>query len=302
METGTSRLNTIQLFCTAARTLSFTKAAEECGLSPSAVSKAVSRLESQLGVKLFDRTTRAIRLTEEGQTYFDTCEQALRNISQAEAALAQGHAKASGTLRVSLPPSFGILQVVPLLPKYLEQQGHELNVVVAMSNSITEFVTQGCDVAIRLGHVTDGRIVARHLRDARFCVVASPAYLLANGVPTTPDDIRSHRAVDLVITDTGKPLPWEFADGGRLFTVAMRPSLSVNDPVAALTASIAGGGFARLLDFTVERAIQEGSVIEVLQDFRPPGIPVSVVYPGHRHMPARVRSFIDFLVKAFASP
>lgn len=301
-EIATSRLRTIELFCKAAEALSFTAAAELAGATPSAVSKAVSRLESQLGVKLFQRTTRAIRLTDEGAGYYETCRQALSSIQQAEQALTKGRTRPHGTLRLSLPASYGILNIVPRIPRYLERYAHEVKVVVSLSNSITEFVTQGCDMAIRIGAVADSRVVARPLRDAHYCVVASPAYLRRHGVPREPDDMRNHQCIDLVLPDIAKPLPWQFRDGKREWELAVPSALSVDHPLAAMTAALADGGCARLLDFTVADGLQAGRLVEVLASYRSAPVPMSIVYPSNRHLSAKVRTFIDFLVEDGGHP
>jgi DNA-binding transcriptional LysR family regulator len=285
------------LFCKAAEAHSFTAAAEQAGTTPSAISKAVRRLESQLGVKLFERTTRAIRLTEDGNGYYETCRQALRNIEQAELALTHGRTRPKGTLRLSVPSSYGIVKVVPRIPRYVERYGYEVRVVVNLSNAMAEFVTEGCDLAIRLGRIADSRVVARRLHEAQYCVVASPAYLRRHGVPRKPDDLRNHQCIHLVLPDTGRVLPWQFSDGKRTWDTNVPSTLSVDHPLAVVTAAVAGGGLARLLDFTVADELKSGKLVEVLAGFRPASVPVSVVYPSHRLLPAKVRTFIDFLLE-----
>jgi DNA-binding transcriptional LysR family regulator len=297
-EIGSSRFSTVALFCKAAETLNFSAAAEQAGTTPSAVSKAVLRLENQLGVKLFERTTRSIRLTDEGRSYHDTCRQALHSIEQAGLQLSHGRRKPQGTLRVSLPASFGILDIVPRIPHYVEAHGHEVKVVVSLTNSIAQFASEGCDIAIRIGRVADSSVVARTLREAHYCVVAAPSYVRRYGTPQRPDDLRRHRAIQLMLPDTGRPLQWHFQEEGRATEVTVPASLVVDHPLAALTAAVAGGGLTRLLDFTVAAELRAGRLVEVLREFRPPSVPVSVVYPGRRHLAAKVRTFIDFLVEA----
>ena len=296
-EIGPNRFSTVALFCKAAETLNFSTAAEQAGTTPSAISKAVRRLENQLGVKLFERTTRAMRLTEEGRDYHETCRKALQSIEQAGLALAQGRRKPQGTLRVSLPASYGILDIVPRIPQYVERHGHEVKVMVSLTNSIAQFVNESCDIAIRIGRVADSRVVARTLREAHYCVVAAPAYLREHGTPRKPDDLRSHRAIQLMLPDTGRPLPWQFLEGAQPRDVAVPTSLVVDHPLAALTAAVAGGGIACLLDFTVAAELRAGRLVEVLRAFRPATVPLSVVYPSRRHLPAKVRTFVDFLVE-----
>jgi DNA-binding transcriptional LysR family regulator len=292
------RMTEMELFCKAAETLSFTAAAQLSGTTPSAVSKAVSRLENRLGVKLFQRTTRAIRLTEDGRAYFETCRQALSSIEEVEFALTRGRTRPHGILRISLPFSYGINCVMPLIPRYVERYPEVAKVVVSLSNTITDFVTEGFDMAIRIGTVGDSRLVARLLRNSHYCVVASPAYLRKHGTPFKPDDLRKQPCIDLFLPDAGKPIPWQFCDAGETREVTVASTLCVDHPLAAKSAAINGAGLARLLDFTVTADLHAGTLVEVLSEFRPPGISVSAVYPSNRHLSAKVRTFIDFLVAA----
>lgn len=294
-ESASARLDTIGLFCRAAETLSFTAAADLAGTTPSAVSKAVRRLEDQLGIRLFERTTRAICLTTDGAAYHAACRDALETIQHAETELAGRRKRPQGTLRVSLPPSYGIVDLVPDLPGYIARHQRKLKVVACFSNSLAQFVSEGIDVAVRIGAVTDSRLVARRLRDAEVRVVASPRYLRRHGAPAQPEDLRSHQCIDLVLPGRARPMPWEFRRGARPFKVNVDALLAVDQPMAALSAAIASGGLARLLDFTVAHAIDSGELVEVLQEFRPPPVPVSIVYPTARHMSANVRSFVDFV-------
>ncbi|HSV37081.1 MAG TPA: LysR family transcriptional regulator [Ramlibacter sp.] len=296
-ETAAHKLNTIVLFCKAAEMLNFSAAAEQAGTTPSAISKAVRRLENQLGVKLFERNTRAIRLTEEGRGFYETCRQALDSIEQAELALTQGQRRPRGTLRLSLPSSYGILHVVPRIPEYTQRHGHEVKVVVSLTNSITGFISEGCDVAVRLGRIADSRLVARPLHEAHYCVAASPAYLRRHGTPRKPEDLHKHQAIHLVMSDTGRVLPWQFRDGKRDFDVAVPSSLTVDHPLAALSAANGDGGLVRLLDFTLVEELRTGRLVEVLGGFRPEPVPVSIVYPSRRHLSAKVRSFVEFLLQ-----
>ena len=290
------RLSTVELFCKAAETRSFTAAAETLGSTPSAVSKAVSRLENRLGVKLFQRTTRAIRLTEDGSAYYETCRQALSQIEEVEVALTRGQTNPRGTLRLSLPVTYGLKRVVPLIPRYVERYRGQVNVEVNLSNEIKDFIAEGFDLSVRLGKVSDSRLVARALHDANLCVVGAPDYVRRHGLPKTPDDLLKHRCVALTLPDTGRPIPWVFSDRGETWETKPPGSLSFDDPMAALTAALNGAGFVRLLDFTVENEVRAGRLVEVLADYRPPPQSVSAVYPYNRHLSAKVRTFVDFLV------
>ncbi len=298
---GTTSLSTVELFCKAAEKLSFTAAASSLGTTPSAVSKAVSRLEKNLGISLFQRSTRTIRLTEEGNAYYLTCRQALDQIRQGEDALRNGKSGSLGTLRVSLPNSYAIKRVIPLLPRFLERHHGRLKLVVDLSNSVTDFVADGFDLAIRIGKVADSRLIARRLHTAQSVVVASPGYLKKFGAPQRPQDLYMHQCIDQVLPDTGKPMAWQFTEDGERRNAKLSSRLLFNHPIAVLTAATNGCGLARLLDFTVEAELKNGTLVEVLANYRASGEDVSAVYLGNRNPPAKIRTFLDFLVDELAS-
>ena len=196
-DSGPSRLGTVELFCVAAKAQSFTAAATSLGTTPSAISKAVQRLENRLGLKLLERTTRAIRLTDDGLAYYKVCHQALGNIQEMEEALT-GHRMPRGVLRISLPYSYGIKRVIPLIPRYVERYMGHVKVEVSLSNALADFVKQDCDMAIRLGQIADSRLVVRRLHDAQLRLVASPAYLRRRAAPAAQTICTSMAALDCV--------------------------------------------------------------------------------------------------------
>ena len=293
------RLNTVELFCAAAKAKSFTAAATELGTTPSAISKAVQRLENRLGIKLFQRSTRAIRLTDDGQTYYATCRNALENIQDVEKALTRHRSMPRGVLRLSLPYSYGIKRVVPLVPRYVARYLGQVRVSVSLSNAAIDFVTQDFDMSIRLGEVSDSRLVARKLHESHFCVVASPAYLRQHGIPGRPDELRQHNCLGLLMPDSGRVMPWTFSEEKEgICEIAIQPSMTFDHPLGIVAAALNDAGFARLLDFTIHDDLISGRLVEVLSEFRPPPQAVSAVYPSNRHVSAKVRTFLDFLIES----
>jgi DNA-binding transcriptional LysR family regulator len=293
------RLNTVELFCAAAKARSFTAAATELGTTPSAISKAVQRLENRLGIKLFQRSTRAVRLTEDGQTYYASCRSAIESIQDAEKTLTRHRSMPRGVLRLSLPYSYGIKRVIPLVPRYVERYLGQVRVSVSLSNSTIDFVTQDFDMSIRLGEVSDSRLVARKLHESHFCVVASPAYLRQHGVPVRPDELRRHSCLGLLMTDSGRVMPWAFSEeDGNAREIAIHPTMTFDHPLGVVAAALSDAGFARLLDFTIRDDLMSGRLVEVLAEFRPPSQAVSAVYPSNRHVSAKVRTFLDFLIES----
>jgi DNA-binding transcriptional LysR family regulator len=294
---GTSRLSTVEMFCVAAKAQSFTGAATSLGTTPSAISKAVQRLENRLGLKLFQRTTRAIRLTDDGLAYYKICHQALENIEEIEQALTS-HRMPRGVLRISLPHSYGIKRVIPLIPQYVERYMGQVRVEVSLSNALADFVKQDCDMAIRLGQIADSRLVVRRLHDAQLRVIASPAYVRRHAAPRSPDDLHQHSCLGLRLPDSGRVLPWTFSVEGKATSeVAIRPSMTFDHPLGTLAAVLSDAGIAQLLDFTVDDDLRSGRLVEVLADFRPAPQVISAVYPSNRNLSAKVRTFLDFLIE-----
>ncbi len=296
-ETRMSRLTTVELFCKAAELCSFTAAAEWFGTTPSAVSKAVSRLERRLALKLFERTTRAVRLTDEGHAYFKCCQQALADIEGIEAELAAGRIEPRGKLRVTLPVSYGLKRVIPQLAQYSERYP-DVSVEINLSNAIKDFVADGFDIAVRIGKIQDSRLIAIELPPARYRLVASPRYVDRYGRPARPDDLLGHRCIDLIIAGTGRPFAWQFSEGDGTRALKPKCQLLFDDPMAALAAAVGGAGIARLLDYTVADEIREGKLLEILgQSTQPLPQPIFAVYPYARHPSPKTRSFIAFLTE-----
>jgi len=291
------KLDTLELFCEAAKARSFTVAARTLGTTPSAISKAVRRLETQLGVRLFERSTRAIRLTDEGAAYHEVCRSALANIRSAETALSSSRSGPRGLLRVSLPYSYGIKRVIPLLPAFVERHAGQVRVAVSLSNANVDFVKQEFDMAVRLGHVADSCLVARPLHEAKFRTVASPHYLRRHGVPSRPEDLCRHSCLGLTLPDSGRTMPWVFAAEGGSREIDVGPRMNFDHPLGVLAAALHDAGIARLLDFTVDDDIRHGRLTEVLADYRVPPLQVFAVYPRGRQVAARVRAFLDFLIE-----
>jgi DNA-binding transcriptional LysR family regulator len=291
------RLNDAEFFCAAVNARSFTGAAVAVGVTPSAISKAVGRLEDRLRLRLFHRTTRAIRLTEEGLAYYETCRLALESIQETERSLTQ-QGVPHGELRISAPHSYGIKRIIPLIPLYIERYGAQVKVAMSLSNSITDFATQDFDMTIRIGHVADSRLVSRSVQPAQPRVVASPGYLRRNPAPKRPEALLDHACIGLVLPDSGRLLPWSFSgEGGAAYEISVQPVMTFDHPFAVLAGALCDAGIVQLLDFTVEEELRNGRLVEMLEKYRPMPQPVSVVYPTHRHLSAKVRTFVDFLIE-----
>jgi DNA-binding transcriptional LysR family regulator len=293
-------VGSIELFCLAGELESFTAAAAAAGLTPAAVSRAIGRLEERLGVRLFARSTRKIRLTEGGRAYYAQCRQALNQLVEAGRDLTGRQVEPAGILRVSMPTTLGHYRVLPLLPRFRERYP-KVHVDVHLSNRNIDFVAEGFDLAIRGRVQADSGLVARKLMDAEAVVVAAPAYLKRAGKPRTPDDLPRHDCVQFVLPSSGITVPWVFRVDGHDVDLATRGSYTCSDDILGIaTLARAGAGLAQTYRFIVEEDLRTGALVEVLKPFAGRSRPVSLLFTGTRHMPLRVRVFVDWLVGAMA--
>jgi len=294
-------LSSIELFCLAAELESFTAAAVQVGLTPAAVSRAVGRLEERLAVRLFLRSTRRIRLTDAGRTYYGQCKPALAQIAEAEREVTGQQAEAAGLIRISVSTTFGHSILLPLLPAF-RKRCPQVQLEVQVSNRNVDFTADGFDLAIRARTPPESGLVARKLMDAELAVVASPRYLKAAGRPKSLDDLASHECIQFLLPRTGQRVRWEFRVDGRDVALETAGSCTVTDDVLAVaTLARAGAGLAQTHRFVVKHDLESGALVEVLRRYGGRSRPFSVLYPAARHMPLRMRLFIDFLCERSAA-
>ncbi len=290
------QLGSIEMFCKAAELQGFTAAAQVLGVTAAAVSRSVGRLEERLGAKLFTRTTRLMRLTEEGRAYFEQCRQALAQIENAERAINGSQAEPAGLLRISMPTTYGHYRVLPTLPQFMALYP-KVKVEMDLSNRNIDFVEDGYDLAIRAGTPTDSRLVARKLEDASFGIFAAPEYLARRGTPQTPDQLQDHDCIEFVLPSTGRGLPWVFRQDGQDIDLAVQSRASMQgDVLGCLTYAMGGGGLLQAYHFVAQRHVQSGALVEVMQPFGGRSRPFSILYPHNRHLSAKVRAFVGFLL------
>lgn len=295
-------LGSIELFCTVAECGSFTAAAVKSGLGQPAVSRSISRLEQRLGVKLFERTTRRINLTDAGQHYYQQCRDALSQINAAERALADAQRTPSGTVRLSLPTPLGHYRILPLLPAF-HARYPQVELEIQLSNHNVDFVADGFDLAVRGRPPKDSGLVSRPLLDAELVVVASPDYVLRHGAPNTPEALLQHQCIQFHLPSSGQLISWLFQHEGRAFSLPTQGSLRCSDDLlGCVTLARAGGGILQTYRFIVEHDLQNGRLLELLPDYGGRSRPFSLLYPRQPHMPQRLRVLIDWLLAAFAPP
>ncbi|MFC4158980.1 LysR family transcriptional regulator [Chitinimonas lacunae] len=293
---GATMLGSIELFCLAAELGSFTAAATACGLTPAAVSRAISRLEEKLGTRLFVRTTRRIRLSEGGEAYYRQCRQALGQLNEAERELTGQQSSPVGTVRLSLPTPFGHYRVLPLLPAFRARYP-AVELEVQLSNRNIDFASDDYDLAVRGRNPPDSGLVVRKLEEAELVVVASPDYLARAGVPHSLADLPQHDCLQFVLPSSGQRVNWLFREQGHDIDLPTRGGICCSeDLLGGLTLARHGGGLLQTCRFIVERDLAAGTLVEVMQDFGGRSRPFSLLYPRNRHMPLRVRVLIDFLL------
>ena len=291
---GVAKLGEMQVFARAVRVGSFSAAARELRLTPSAVSKKVSRLEDRLGARLLNRTTRRLGLTEVGEAYYARCQRILGDIEEAERAVTQLDSAPRGTLRVSASIAFGQRQIVPLVPEFLRRFS-DLRVELTMTDHLIDLVEDGVDIAIRVSGPPDSALVARKLAPERRIICAAPTYLEQHGTPQTPADLTQHNCLSYSTLATNE---WQFVSAKGVVSVAARGNFEANGGEAMREMALAGVGLVRLATFLIGPDIRAGRLMPLLTEYeRPEDSAVYAVYPHRRHLSPKVRAFVDFLVE-----
>ena len=258
------------------------------------MTRLIAALEDRLGARLLQRTTRQVALTDVGARYLERVRRILADVEEAESSAQAERTRPSGRLVVSAPIGFGRLHVSPVMSAYLTRYP-EVSGELRLSDRMINLVEDGVDLAIRIGHLADSSLVARHVGEMRRIVVASSAYLKRHGEPGTPHAIASHQTIQF-----GAPAAspdWHFVEGSREIRVACTPRLTTNSADAAIQYAEQGGGLTRVLAYQAADAIRGGRLRIVLQKFEQPPLPIHVVYPTSRLLSAKVRTFIDLVTE-----
>jgi len=290
------RLQAMKVFTSVVEAGAFSRAAEQLHLSTTATSRLVADLEKHLGTRLLQRTTRRLSLTETGSHYYERCRQILADVEAAESLAAAAEAQVRGVLRLSLPHSFGLAYVAPLLPDFCARNP-AMQLEVAFSDRFVDLVEEGIDMAVRIAHELDTHLVARPIAPVRLVACAAPAYLAAQGVPATPDDLRRHRCLTYSYAADGNA--WRFLREGRVETVQIKGHLRANSGEMIRLAALAGLGIAMQPTFLIGADLRAGRLARVLPDYQLETATAYVVYlPGSRRS-ARVHAMYEYLRDAF---
>lgn len=290
------RLECERMFAAVMETGSFAEAARRLGTSSGQASKLVSRLEADLGVRLLNRTTRALSPTEVGQAYFERIRAVIEELDSLGEAVKNRSGSVSGRLKLTAPLSFGNKQLVPALVAFAARYP-EVSFEVSFSDRVVNLVDEGFDAAVRIGHQSDASIVTRKLCESRIVAVASPAYLAVRGTPQHPQDLAQHDCV--VDTNFKDRDNWHFLVGGSRVTVPVRSRLYLSNADACVAAAEAGLGVTQVPSFVAGDAIHAGRLVALLRGMEPPAVPLQAVYPPGRHLALKVRALVDFLAERF---
>lgn len=295
------RFAAMQAFVAVVETGSFVRAGERLGLSATSVSRAVAALEAHLDVRLLYRTTRRVSLTDAGRTYYRYAVDLLADLAEAEAAVSADSRTASGVLRLSAPVTFGVLHLAPLLPRF-RQQHPGLTLDLSLDDRITDLVEEGRDLAVRISReLLATTLVARPLTSTQLLVCAAPSYLARFGAPQSPEELGRHQC--LLYSYADQAGQWAFrAPDGSVHHVAVKGVMIANNGDVLRLAALAGEGIVVQPSFIVGDDLLSGRLVPLLQDYALPPLKVYAVYPGRRHLPAKVRLFIEFLKAAWGEP
>jgi DNA-binding transcriptional LysR family regulator len=288
------RFQEMQIFMTVAEEEGFAAAARRLNISPPSVTRAIAAMEERIGTQLLSRTTRSLHLTEAGQRYLDDCRRILGEVNEAEEAAAGSYSIPCGHLTVTAPVLFGELYIAPLLAEYLDQfPSVHLNALLV--DRVTSMVDEGIDVAIRIGHLHENNQHGIKVGEVRQVICGAPKYFEEFGRPRHPGELGSAK---IVMSSASHLLSdWQFENEGNALSFRFDPRLVVTANQAAINIACLGWGVTRVLSYQVASQVAAGELEVVLQDFEPPALPIQVVYLKSNRVPAKIRTFVDFLTE-----
>lgn len=287
------RLKAMQTFVRVVDTNSFLQAAQSLSLPRSSVTTTIQKLERHLGVRLINRTTRQLRLTADGEAYYERCRAILEDIEAAEAGLRESRKGAKGKVRADMPASIGRSIILPSLPEFRKQYP-EVEIVLGMTDRLIDLVQEGVDCVIRTGALADSSLISRRIGEFRWAVCGAPAYFEKFGEPRTPADLSQHTLMAYSSGHNGRPDRWVFCEEGETVFVDTRATMIVDETFALCDLALSASGLVRLGYFNITKCVEQGRLKEVLRPYAPPPVAVSILYPPSRHLSPAVRAFVDW--------
>lgn len=290
-----NRLHLMAVFVAVAEEQSFAGGARRLGMSPPAVTRAIAALEDRLGVKLFTRTTRYVRVTDAGQRYFEDARRIINEVDEADEAVVGINAEPRGHLAVTAPILFGRMFVIPGIVDYL-QRYPDMEVSAVFLDRIVNLLEEGLDVGIRIGELPDSSMKAIRVGTIRRVVCASPVYLAKNGTPDKPSDLANHLVV--AASAVSPVMEWKFAQG---IVARVKPRLTVTSNDSAIETVLQGMGVTRLLSYQIAPYLASGQLQTILSEFEPERLPIHVMHREGRYASAKIRTFVDLMVAKLRS-
>jgi LysR family transcriptional regulator for bpeEF and oprC len=293
------RLQAMQVFTRVVDSNSFTRAADSLGLPRATVTTAVQNLENLLHVRLLNRTTRRISLTPDGAAYYERCARILADIEETEASFREVSRGPKGRLRIDVPAPVGRLFLIPRLCEF-HTRYPDIELVIGMGDRPVDLARESVDCVIRVGELQDSTLVARRIGTMETVTCAAPDYLERHGAPGSLDDLQDHRAVHYFSSRTGRVIDLDFVVDGKVVEVKVPGKVSVNDADAYVACGLQGFGVIQPPRFMVHAHLQSGALREVLPQWQPSPMPISVVYLQNRHLSPKVRAFVDWAAELFS--
>ncbi len=285
------RFHELRVFIAVADHGGLAKAAAVIHSSPPAVTRTIASLEERLGVRLFDRTTRSLRLTEPGIKFLDDARRLLGDLETAEQEIAGQSNVVSGNLTITTSLTFGRAMLQPIVMDFIDANPR-INVSLLLFDRVVDLIDEGFDLAIRIANLPDSSLVSRHVGDIRRMLVASPAYLARHGSPKAPEDLKIHTIIGQTALMPNRE--WRYFKAGKPARITLPIRLEINDAHACISAAEHGKGITIALSYMMTDAIREGRLVPVLNEFRPPPVPVNLIYAQRRIVAPKIRAFIDF--------
>ncbi|MGH8782227.1 LysR family transcriptional regulator [Paraburkholderia sp.] len=288
------RFEAMEIFTRVVEANSFSKVSELLDLPRAKVSRTIQALEEHVGVRLLNRSTRQVSVTEDGALFYERCVRILAEVADAESSLSSKRDNPTGTVRVDTSGTLARALLLPALDDFY-QKYPGIDVRLGLADRNIDLIQDGVDCVIRMGALDESSLIARRIGDARIVTCASPAYLERNGVPDTLADLERHHAVNYVSARSGRTFPFEFETEGDTEKVHMSSVLAVNDGNAYIEAGVHGYGIIQPSRFMVAELIAQGALREILTDYRCPSAPLSILYPHRRNLSSRLRAFVDWI-------
>lgn len=288
------RLHLMNVFVAVVESGGFAGGARKLNISPPAVTRAITELESHLGVRLLTRTTRVVRVTDAGARYVEDCKRILADVAEAHESISGLHGAPRGRLTLTAPVLFGALYVTPIVTEYL-QTYPDVSAACWFLDRVVNLMDEGVDVAVRIGELPDSSMQAVRVGRVRRVVCAAPSYLAAQGIPQRPEDLLAHQLI--AASGSGPSAEWRFQAQGEPLTIKLQPRMITTTNDSAVSAAVSGFGITRLMSYQVAAALREGRLQVLLEDFENPPLPVHLAHREGRHASQKARAFLDLAIE-----